>query len=272
MSKSQYRKEVWLVMHNSESPEKETAAIRLYLDESGGDDPGTPHAVVGGVLIKRSKFLVFEDAWDRMLETHGIEPPLHMKEFGRPHGRFSGMSNCCRRELFIEVAELINSHKLFSLAATLSNEQYKSLCPKEARDIFSVYGMCFNLIVMLNDRLASHLEYSDRIPFILDSGNPYADHVRQAHAAIIEAQKTKFRHLGSLTFEDDRDFGILQAADVVAWGVRRRATNIPLRSPFDPIEKIIDVENNHFEHSWKAEWLGTLGDSLRRLMEGSDSV
>ena len=111
ISRKAYRKEVWLLLHNSESSHNETAAVRLYMDESGGRDPSTPIAVVGGMLINYSHYLHFEDAWDQLLVEHGIEPPLHMKEFGK-NGRFAGVSRCCRRELFLEVADLINSIKL----------------------------------------------------------------------------------------------------------------------------------------------------------------
>jgi hypothetical protein len=270
--KSQYRKEVWRVMHNSDSPDKKTAAIRLYLDESGGEDPGTPHAVIGGMLIESSKFMPFEDAWDCMLEAHGIQPPLHMKDFGRPHGRLAEISDCCRRELFMEVAELINSQKLFSVAAMLSNDEYKEHFPQEARDKFSVYGMCFNLIVMLNHRLAQHMEYSGRVPVILDTGNPHANHVREAHAAMIEDQKKRFLHLGSLTFDDDRDFGILQAADVIAWGVRKSATGKPLPYPFAPISAILSQAARHFEHSWEVGWLKEVGAALLRLSAETEGV
>jgi hypothetical protein len=255
-------------MHNSDSPEKETAAVRLYLDESGGDDPRTPYAVVGGVLINQSHFLHFEEAWDLMLEKHGIAPPLHMREFG-PHGRFANMTDRCRHELFLEVAALINSHKIFSIAATLSNEEYKTNFPKEGRDRFSVYGMCFILSVMINHKLAAQQSYGERTPFILDAGNPYKQHVVEAHASALRLQEETFLHVGLLTFDDDKEFGILQAADVIAWGVRRRATQISLGA-FEPVADILKEEKNHAEASWKSDWIKELGDALiRRIAAGS---
>jgi hypothetical protein len=73
-----YRKEIWMLLHNSESSENETAAVRLYLDESGSKDPGTPQALVAGLLINYSHFLAFEgfvgsdvgEAWDHRATAH----------------------------------------------------------------------------------------------------------------------------------------------------------------------------------------------------------
>jgi hypothetical protein len=261
------KKNVQATRHGSDSPDKKTAAVRLYLDESGGDDPGTPHAVVGGVLINYSYFLHFEEEWDRMLETHGFTPPIHMKEFG-PHGRFADISPCCRRELFLEIVELINSHKIASIAATLSNEEYKANIDEKVRDEFSVYGMCFILSVVMNHKLAVHKSYGERIPFILDTGNPHKGHVVSAHAAMIEWQKESFLHVGGLHFEDDKDFGILQAADVVAWGVRRRTTGKPFGYAFEPIRDILNKQEGHGEADWKAEWLKEMSEGvMKRYLE-----
>ncbi len=247
-------------MHNSDDPERQIAAVRLYMDESDGDDPGTPHAVIGGILVNRSGYELFEDKWDQLLDRHGIDPPLHMKEFGRPDGRFAAISDCCRRELFIEVAELINRYKLGSITTSITNEEYKTHIPEVVRDKFSVYGMCFNLAVMLNHKLAVNHNYNDRIPLFLDKGNPYKGHVVEAHAAALEFQRHTFLHVGSLTFDDDKDFGVLQAADVIAWGSRRRESQIPLVHPFAPIGKIF--AENHVRTPWESGMLKDLATSL----------
>src|ERR1700733_10146026 len=200
-----------MLMRKINSPESETAAVRLYMDESGGEDPGTPHAVIGGMLINSRRFQTFEDAWDVMLDRHGIQPPLHMKEFGRPNGRFASMTDCCRYELMLEAVSLIHSHKIATIACSITNAEYKSNFSDEFRSIFSVYGMCFLLSVVMNHAAAAQNNYHEKIPFILDSGNPYAEHIRKAHAEILEWQKTSSLHMGTLTFAEDDDFGILQA-------------------------------------------------------------
>jgi hypothetical protein len=248
-----------------DTSDKEAAAVRLYLDESGTRDPNTPQAVVGGMIINRPNFLHFEECWDGMLEKHGTAAPLHMREF-TPHGRFAGISPLCRRELFLEVAELIDSHKVASIAATLTNAEYEATVPIEVRRVFSVYGMCFNLAVVMNHKLAEG-EYGGEIPFILDTGNPYTDHVREAHAAILQRQKEgSFLHAGDLFFDDDAEFGALQAADIIAWGARRLASGLSFPPGLEVIGDILAPHNGHNENNWKAEWLKELRERLLRRM------
>jgi hypothetical protein len=247
----------------SDTANDEIPAVRLYLDESGGDDPGTPHAVVGGVLIRHSFLLHFEDEWDQMLDAHGITPPVHMREFGT-HGRFANISPCCRREFFLEIAELINCHKIASMAATLGNEEYKANVDEKVREEFSVYGMCFILAAVMNHKLAATKSYGKRIAFILDTGNPHKDHVVKAHATMIEWQKDSFLNVGGLYFEDDRNLGILQAADIVAWGARRRRTGKPFGYAFEPINSILNRQEGHGEADWKAGWLKEVSEAVMK--------
>lgn len=270
MNLQAYRNEVWLIMHRDvDKPESETAALRLYMDESGGDDPNTPHAVIGGLLIFRRGFLEFEDAWERMLVHHGIHDGLHMKEFWRPHGRLAGISDCCRRELFIEACHLISKYRAVTIAATLSNDEYRASVPEEVRKNFSVYAMCFNLTVVMTHKLAEANNYTDPIPIILDSGNPYKSHVVRAHEFMQKRfQKFAYLHLGSLTFDDDKVLGILQAADLIAWGTRRRVSGVSFSGGFEPIKELLTSdEKYHAEIPWKTEWLKLFGTNLVQRME-----
>jgi hypothetical protein len=171
-----------------------------------------------------------------------------------------------RRELFVEATKLINSHKIATLAATLSNEEYKANIHEKIREGFSVYGMCFNLIAAMNHKLAARQSYQKRIPFILDAGNPHKDHIVKAHSLMVLWQKrTSFLHVGGLHFEDDKDWGILQAADVVAWGVRRRVTGKSFGYGFEPIVDILEKNKSHGEANWKTDWMQEMGEAVMKL-------
>lgn len=53
-----------------------------------------------------------------------------------------------------------------------------------------------------------------------------------------------FLGLGSLTFDKDDCVPALQAADVIAWAVRRRATGYEFNAGFEPIEATLN-ERGH---------------------------
>jgi len=255
-------------MHrDSDAPDLETSILRMYADESGGDDPGTPHAVIGGLLVNRKKALAFEEKWDQLLQGYGISPPLHMKEFGKD-GRFGKMSRCCRKQLVDEAVGLIMSHRTASQSVSLSNQEFKASFPKEVRDVFGVYGMCFALFAMGAHYSAIKNNYPLPIPYILDDGNPYKQHVVSGHASVMLIQRQGMPlHMGSLTFDDDAVWGLLQAADLIAWGARRRATKIPLKGAFESINKIFD--DHHNEAEWRPEWLQ---ESAMRLSNSIKAV
>ena len=242
----------------------ETAKLRLYMDESGGSDPGTPHATVGGMLIFRNAFLPFEDDWDRMLVNHGIPDGIHMKELGQ-HGKLGALSECCRRELFEEACYLIKKYRAVTLVASLSNQEYEANIPELVRKSFSVYGMLFNLTVMMNHKLAEANNYEDPIPIIMDTGNPHKGHVINAHEFMLRRWQRIIGnlHLGSLTFVDDKVLNILQAADIIAWGTRRRASRLRFMPGLEPVEKLlVSDEPHHTEIPWKPEWLREFGANL----------
>ena len=259
---ARYRDQVWSAMHNSEDRNRWTAAMRLYLDESGGKDPNTPHAVVGGLLIRLAEFQPFENAWDSLLKEFSIEPPLHMKEFGRPNGRFAKLSNCCRRDLFHGVAELINTYPQLAMSASIKNQDVELAISREFADKFSVYGVCFLSVAYLNHCLAVHSNYHEPIPFFLDTGNPHKHRVVEMHDIIVRVQRQGiFLHVGALTFDDDANFGTLQAADVIAWLERRRASNIPLDYGFSPLQGI-----RVNRRSCSPEFLGQMNSLTKSLV------
>lgn len=262
---------MWLIMHrDSEDEDRETAALRLYMDESGGDNPSTPHAVIGGILIFKKAFLLFEEAWDRMLLDHGIpDGGIHMKEFG-PHGRLGKISKCCREKLFSEARYLIEHYKAMTIVATIDNSQYSQFIPAEAREKFSLYGMCFHLAVMMNHRLCEANKYSERVPFIMDAGNPYASHVRSSHEFIVKRyQKHLYLHAGGLFFDDDAVFGVLQAADLIAWCARRELHNLPFPPGFGPLE---GISKNHARADYSPDLLRQLGESLQGIIDEGENL
>jgi hypothetical protein len=80
------------------------------------------------------------------------------------------------------------------------------------------------------------------------------------YKSMIEMQKQNMPlHVGSLTFAD-KNISALQAADVIAWAVRRRVSGISIGKGFQPISEIFSA--NHTEILWKDNYLKELSDGL----------
>jgi hypothetical protein len=116
--------------------------------------------------------------------------------------------------------------------------------------------------VQINHDQAEHMNYQDNISFLLDDGNTRKKEIIGTYEAIKNWQKTKLLHVGGVMFDDDTYISALQAADVIAWGVRRLANdNSSLNKGFEPIAKIFST--NHIQSQWKDEWLRSLSESIR---------
>jgi Protein of unknown function (DUF3800) len=223
---------LWWAMQHSEDPNRQAAIVTLYLDESATDD-SSPVAVVGGLLLNKSNFLEFDPAWRNMLKKHSLPPPLHMKDFRRPKGRLADIPDEVRRALFVDAVELINKHKIYSIAGTLATADYRRYFDENfIKKGLGLYGACFILCAQMSDKLAKQNDYKERIPFLMDSGNPYADHVRGAHAAMQERHP---RDVGALSFDKDEYVMPLQAADVIAWASRVRARGDEFTYAYEPL-------------------------------------
>ena len=163
-------------MHKSDDGSRQVSAVTCYLDESGTHE-GAVVAVVGGLILNKTGFAAFDTEWEDMLSQFSIAAPLHMKAFRRPEGRLADISNETRTRLFSAAAKIINAHKIYTIAATLSTDQFNEYFSSQfQRDGIGVYGMCFILCAHLNHLLAKQNAYSQRIAFLMDSGNQYAHH------------------------------------------------------------------------------------------------
>jgi uncharacterized protein DUF3800 len=259
-------------MHGTDD-ERSTASLRVYMDESGDENPQTPQAVLGGMHIFRQGYLLFEDEWDALLVHHGIASQgIHMRDFGRPHGRYAAMSDCCRRELFIEAAHLIRKYRALTFEVKIKQDDYLRELPQIVRNNFSLYATCFLAAVMMTHKMAEREGLDYRIPFIMDTGNSHKGQIVNSHAFIIDRwQPVHFLHAGGLFFDDDKEFGVLQAADIIAWGARRRASGKPFAKGFEPILEILQ-DKYHECIDWKADWLSAIGKGLQSRIESGDAA
>lgn len=249
-------------MHGSGSSLKETATIWLYLDESGG--PDTQTAVMGGMLIAYPRFHSFEENWADVLERHGIPWPLHMTDFSKD-GPLGTVTNTCRFELFSELIELINENKLLSLVGKIRTDDFSASVDEFLQGHFGLYGMNFTLLAVMNTKLAANSGFDGVIPYVLDDGNSKNHHVVAAHSEIrkMQREEPEFNwRSGGLHFENDRDFALLQASDLIAWAARRKEDTGHLPRGMEPMWRIFRDENKHCEKYFEPRLMKEMSDKI----------
>jgi len=259
----EYLKYLWFTMHHSDDPNRQAWAfsVRCYLDESGTHDQ-SPYTVVAGLCLNRNSFISLGKLWNELLRDMQIKPPVHMKEFGRPNGRLGYLTDAQRYLLFANITAIINSHKVYSIAATMDQKQFKEICRLHPKKEMSSYGMCFVLCAYINHKQAEYKKYSHNIAFLMSEISEHKGQILATHAEMKECQKTNPFHMGSISFDDPINVPALQAADIIAWGVRKRLMEESFNQGFEYIEKIFD--ENHLEYPYLEEHFLGISQALMK--------
>lgn len=273
---------LWWVMHHSDRPDRRTAIVTCYLDDSGSDEQ-SPVVVIGGLVLGRDSFLRFDGRWRRMLHLHRIKS-LHMTDFVRPHGQHIGMAKELKLSLFREVVQIIRSRKDYSLSASVDNVHYQEVFSIEFyRRVLGPYAVTFISAATVNAKIAEDNGYPDQIAYLVDRGSPFSEQIDLGHRLICLRERGLGlkTYTGSLTFADDENISALQAADVIAWSYRRNLSENGLSDEFEPLRGIFEKrfsENGvpvkpHFHHSVEKasmeRLLGTIAEknSRGKIME-----
>jgi hypothetical protein len=236
--------------------------ITCYVDESGTDS-NSPIAVVGGLLLDCSGCGWLPLEWHRILDRHGIPSPIHMREFA-PNQRFGSVTHDVRRKLFAELAWVINDNKIASIGATLASDIYCQIFQGVSR--VSMYGASFAMLVMMNDAFGPVSGYTGPISYVLDAGNNYASHIREAYIAFNTGRSLT---CGEPEFLEDHTVCALQAADVISWSIRRRLTGTGFKHGFEPLSDLFDVHHRDIEYT--EEWMQGVADKIRASASVDDS-
>jgi len=219
-----------------------------YYDESAVDGSG-PVSAIGGLGLLHPNYTWLGIEWNECLEKNDIgQGYLHMKDFGE-HGCLHDYPTTKRRKLFLGLTKIINEHKQFSIGSTLSPEEYRihfsfmsKKGPPGGRRL-SIHSMCFLHAAVAQSGWAEAAGYKLDIPFMLDEGCPDRTDVDIAHRYLREqypAEAAYPNRAGGLTWEDDKKFPSLQAADVIAWTVRRKAAGAGFDFGYEPLLEILD--------------------------------
>ena len=250
-------------MHHSNEPNLQTMAFGCYLDESGTDDLSVK-TVVGGLLLNRNNFILFDDDWKQLMKEMNIKHPIHMKDFGQ-HGKLGYLSYSDRYYLFASIAGIINKYKIYSIAGVINQQQYNNILKLKKKE-FSPYGFCFLLCVYINHKEAINNNRWHNIAYLMAAVSEHSGQIKEVHEAIKKGQENNILELnvGSLAFDSPKKVTALQAADVIAWGVRKQLLQEPFNRGFECIEHIING-NHHSQYSWEESMLQELGSTLAKL-------
>jgi len=197
-------------------------SLRFYIDDSGKNDP--PVFVLGGVALDVGRLEEFEAAWRSALANPPAIPFFKMKDANARQGVFKGMSSADRDAKVAALGEVLRSYAVASISVVVRHDQYRRTYKgRLMRWMDEPYQMLFHLIIATAYKLVSEKDLGSTAEFVFDR---QLNEERALKESLATFRQGLVKELASfLTADprhaDDKDEVGLQAADMVAWHVRR---------------------------------------------------
>lgn len=196
--------------------------LRFFIDDSGKDDP--PVFVLGGAAFDLDRLEAFETDWKAVLAAPPAIPFFKMKDANARRGAFKGMTAVDRDAKVAALGAVLRDHAVATLSVIVRHDDYRGIYEgRMMRWMDRPYQMMFHLVIATAYKLCKEQTLADMAEFVFDRQLDHETALRESFPALkrgMVAEMTAFlaadpRHA------DDKDEVALQAADMVAWHVRR---------------------------------------------------
>lgn len=196
--------------------------LRFYIDDSGKNDP--PVFVLGGWVIDSGSVEAFSDEWSAALEAPPAIPHFKMKEAHGRRGAFKGMSVEARDAKVRTLSEVLLRRAIATLSVIVRHEDYRRVYEGQMmRSMDRPYQMLFHLVIATGYKLRNELGLTGRAEFVFDRQLEHERALRESFAVMERGMLPEMREflVAAPRHADDKNEPALQAADLVAWHVRR---------------------------------------------------
>jgi hypothetical protein len=204
--------------------------LQAFIDDSGWDGR-SPVFVLAGHIAPKTRWKAFSNAWQEVLDIPEPNPIPHLKGveaylLQNRNSPFYGWTPQQRDGRLTKFIDVINGHVTNAIVSVVPIEPYRRLFEGKFSTLaldrpyfFSFFGIIVRLV-----RIAKELGENGQIDLIFDTqgGESKALFVEQ-YKRFLEVTPPEFRLFCPPLpkFENEQDFNPLQAADLLAWHIRR---------------------------------------------------
>lgn len=199
--------------------------LQCAVDDSGSDNQGDSRVfVLAGYISDEDRWKDFSKEWSTAL-NHGYRSLEYFKmvEAHSQKNQFDGWPDSERDAKLIELNEIIQKYVLFDVRAILQWKDHEDVQRQYPQYPVSKYEILFNCLMIQAILGVKNLRVDDVIDFYFDDQNKIGD------AALKEYRRQQLTFPQSLvryvagppSFKDEKKVLPLQAADLLAWQVRR---------------------------------------------------
>jgi hypothetical protein len=217
-----------------------TPVLMLAFYGDGSGEVGRGPMVVAGYLGHTRDLFDLEHRWCSELQA---QPPIEyfrasecVPEIPRLSGQFKGWSPEAAATKRLRLAKLVYeaSPQLVAISSTVQWDEYRSVIgdgPVKSV-LYHPYFLCFHGVLWLAFEYANRVfaEFQGRVAVVLDTEsnkNVDVDAAQQFRLSQNHLPEEIVRRMGSITWDTDIQFPLLQVADLLAWSVRAAAAGLP---------------------------------------------
>lgn len=198
--------------------------IQAFVDDSVSQVDGR-NLVLAGYVHAAEKWLHFSDDWKRTLDSKPRIDYFRMVEAQNLNGQFRNWVACDRDAKVESLGKVIYDHNPWSFECSVSQEAFDRIVkPVAPYDLKNPYMVCFYGAIVTLARYHEEYGVTTPVDFTFDEQGPLGPFVVFWYEWIKEWQDPKISALLGITpvFQDDKKVLPLQAADLLAWHLRRR--------------------------------------------------
>jgi hypothetical protein len=208
-----------------------------YVDETGTHDPSGAHpgsevVAVAGYLSWQEDWQIFCGQWQEVLYSYQV-PVFHMSEFNAvdstdPKWPYRGWSRDKKDSFIHKLIPIARDNTLSGIVGLVSTKDYDNLVPIWMKEWIShPYFFCFQLFFDCVLSILKEFEHpfppEQKITFILDQQQQFKNIALSRFDAFCDTVDKENR-FGSITFANNKDHPPLQAADLLAFRMRKMLT------------------------------------------------
>ena len=196
--------------------------LQVYVDDSGKNDP--PVFVLAGFVASAEAWGEFSDEWRVSLLRSPLLEDFKMKDANARRGSFKGFSPGARDDRLLDLAEIIERHIEFGVSIAIPHAAYDRVFRGKIMQTFDTpYILAFYLIQVVTHKYLQAMGSRNEVDLIFDRQLDREDEILASHHMTLDGlpDEVLMRFPTRPVFMDDKQALPLQAADLLAWHIRR---------------------------------------------------
>lgn len=211
--------------------------LTAFIDDSGSGGDST-FVVLAGYVGTVQDWELFVTEWQYVLDAEPKIDSFKSSEAESLKGQFAGLSRAQANSKIENLIEVINRNARQSIEVMVRQSDYNQIIKGRIAPIYdNPYFVLFLGFIISAGFLEVHLGDRSHIDFVFDN----QDQFEKPSANYADALREWGRLgevFGNVHYRDDKNVLPLQAADLLAWQVRRRVcTNEPGRAHLEMARK-----------------------------------